>query len=61
MATLAYDYQAMVVWLDHLTDQDDPATHDLCELHADRVTAPRGWDLQDRRTPVAPIWQARAS
>lgn len=58
--TLSYDYAERYVWLNDLAAEDDPANHDLCERHADRVTAPQGWVLHDRRN-VAPIWQARAS
>lgn len=60
MVTLSYDYGGRTVWLDDLSAEADPSTHDLCERHADRVTAPQGWVLHDRRN-VAPIWQARAS
>jgi hypothetical protein len=61
VATLSFDYAGRSVWLDHLTDVVDPATHDLCETHAERSSAPQGWTFDDRRTPVAPIWQAKAS
>jgi hypothetical protein len=60
VVTLSYDYAGRNVWLNDLAVEDDPANHDLCERHADRVTAPQGWVLHDRRN-VAPIWQARAS
>ena len=60
MVTLSYDYGGREVWLNDLAAEADPANHDLCERHADRVTAPQGWVLHDRRN-VAPIWQARAS
>ncbi len=60
VVTLSYDYAGRNVWLDHLSAVDDPANHDLCERHAERVTAPQGWVLHDRRV-VTPIWQARAS
>jgi Protein of unknown function (DUF3499) len=58
--TLSYDYAGRSVWLNDLVIEDDPANHDLCGRHADRVTAPQGWVLHDRRN-VAPIWQAQAS
>ena len=58
--TLSYDYAGRNVWLDHLAADDDPANHDLCARHAERVTPPQGWVLHDRRV-VTPIWQARAS
>ena len=42
MVTLSYDYTGRNVWLDDLAPQDDPANHDLCERHAERVTRPTG-------------------
>lgn len=60
VATLAYDYAAGTVWLDHLADEAHPMTHDLCAAHADTLVVPRGWVLQDRRTSVTPLF-ARAS
>jgi Protein of unknown function (DUF3499) len=59
VATLSFDYGARALWLDLLVEVDDPAHHDLCECHAERLTAPQGWTMQDRRV-VAPVWQ-RAS
>jgi hypothetical protein len=61
VATLSYDYSNRDVWLDPLAVEDDPAHHDLCERHAERVTVPHGWELHDRRAPAALLWQARAS
>jgi hypothetical protein len=31
-------------------------THDLCARHADTLSVPRGWILQDRRTSVTPLF-----
>ncbi len=36
----------------------EPHCYDLCERHADRMTAPRGWDVV--RLPVAPAVDAVA-
>ena len=47
-ATLAFDYQARVTWLDPLADEHHPMAYDLCEHHAQAVTVPRGWRLEDR-------------
>lgn len=62
-ATLAYDYRNRVVWLDSLAYEVDPANHDLCSRHADRLSAPQGWKLHDLRAPVVePLFRtARAS
>jgi hypothetical protein len=53
-ATLAYDYRAQTIWLDRLAAEGHPMTHDLCTAHADRLGAPNGWRLDDRRR-VAPL------
>lgn len=55
-ATLTYDYSSGTVWIDLLTDEAHPMTHDLCSRHADRLSVPRGWLLQDRRASVAPLF-----
>lgn len=53
VATLAYDYGSRVVWLGPLADQAHPATHDLCPIHAERLSAPQGWTVEDHRGPHA--------
>lgn len=54
--TLSYGYDAATVWLEALTAEGHPMTHDLCQRHAARTVAPRGWDLVDRRrTPAAAL------
>ncbi len=60
VVTLSYDYTGRTVWLDVLALDDDPANHDLCARHGERVTAPQGWALHDRR-PVTPVWLAADS
>ena len=45
---LAYDYPGRKVWIEDLGD-DNPATHDLCLPHADRLRVPRGWERLDLR------------
>jgi hypothetical protein len=37
------------VWLDELAGDRDPHAYDLCGRHADRLTAPQGWQVRDRR------------
>jgi hypothetical protein len=37
------------VWLDGLAPDRDPHAYDLCGRHADRLTAPQGWHVRDRR------------
>ncbi|OWY60859.1 hypothetical protein B7486_66900 [cyanobacterium TDX16] len=49
IATLTYDYSGSAAWLDDLAAEAHPMTHDLCARHADRLSAPNGWVLHDRR------------
>jgi Protein of unknown function (DUF3499) len=49
VATLTYHYQRSTVWIDELTAEREPYGYDLCERHADRVSVPHGWQLDDRR------------
>lgn len=55
-ATLTYDYAGGTVWLDHLSAEAHPMTHDMCTRHADSLGVPRGWLLQDRRPSAAPLF-----
>jgi hypothetical protein len=50
VATLTYQYQRGAVWIDDLTPEREPYSYDLCERHADRISVPHGWGLEDRRT-----------
>ena len=47
--TLTYQYAQSQVWLDVLANERDPHAYDLCTRHADRLTAPQGWQVRDRR------------
>jgi hypothetical protein len=42
------------VWLDGLSVDRDPHEYDLCDRHAERLTAPQGWQVRDRRQPAHP-------
>ncbi len=50
-ATMSYDYDARIVWIEPLHAEPHPMTHDLCAQHADRSTPPSGWELRDERSP----------
>jgi hypothetical protein len=52
-ATLVYDYGQRSSWLEPLTDEPHPMAYDLCDAHADSLTVPRGWRLDDRRARLA--------
>jgi hypothetical protein len=52
--TLTYQYAHAHVWLDDLSAERDPHAYDLCGRHAERLTAPRGWQVRDRRVAAYP-------
>jgi hypothetical protein len=52
--TLTYQYSLAQVWLDELAGDRDPHAYDLCHRHADRLTAPQGWQVRDRRRSHTP-------
>jgi Protein of unknown function (DUF3499) len=56
--TLTYVYRDSTAVLGPLAAIVEPHCYDLCERHADRMTAPRGWDVV--RLPVAPPVDAAA-
>lgn len=45
VATLTYIYVDSTAVVGPLATSDEPHSYDLCESHATRLTAPRGWDL----------------
>ena len=47
-AALAFQYATRTVWLEDL-GEPDPHTIDMCTMHADRLSPPRGWTGEDRR------------
>jgi Protein of unknown function (DUF3499) len=53
--TLTYQYAQSQVWLDDLSPERDPHAYDLCQRHADRLTAPQGWQVRDRRRADEPV------
>jgi hypothetical protein len=59
-ATLTYDYANRSAWLERLSTEDHPMTHDLCDRHASSLSVPRGWHLADRRV-VEPLFREQTS
>jgi hypothetical protein len=53
-ATLAFVYDEQIVMLAPLSVENLPQAYDLCGLHASRTRAPRGWALEDQRSPDEP-------
>lgn len=45
MATLTYVYADSTAVLGPLATYAEPHCYDLCAAHAERLTAPRGWDI----------------
>ena len=45
MATLTYIYADSTAVVGPLATYAEPHSYDLCEQHASRLTAPRGWEV----------------
>ncbi|MEX1007032.1 MAG: DUF3499 family protein [Acidimicrobiia bacterium] len=59
VALFCFDGRAALVWLDPLDPDRGTGAGVLCARHADALTPPRGWHLQDRRTPSPRLWDDR--
>lgn len=44
-ATLTFDYGDQMAVVGPLASTRDPHAHDLCALHAERLTIPAGWTI----------------
>lgn len=49
--TLTYAYADSTAVIGPLSTHREPHAYDLCEFHADRLTAPQGWDVVRLATP----------
>src|SRR5580765_7305452 len=45
VSTLTYVYADQTAVLGPLATYSEPHSYDLCDRHAERLTAPRGWDV----------------
>lgn len=45
MATLTYVYADSTAVLGPLATYAEPHCYDLCQVHSERLTAPRGWEV----------------
>lgn len=45
VATLTYAYSDSTAVVGPLATASEPHSYDLCEAHATRLTAPKGWDV----------------
>lgn len=50
--TLTYAYAQSTAVIGPLSVHREPHAYDLCEFHADRLTAPQGWDVVRLDAPV---------
>ena len=59
VVSYCFDGRAALVWLDLLDPARGLGAGILCRRHADTLTPPRGWHLQDRRPPAPRLWDDR--
>jgi hypothetical protein len=59
VASFCFDGRAALVWLDPLEPERGLGAGVLCARHADGLTPPRGWHLQDRRVRAPRLWDDR--
>jgi hypothetical protein len=45
VATLTYVYADSMAVLGPLSQKAEPHAYDLCEVHAERLSAPKGWTV----------------
>ncbi|HSF85184.1 MAG TPA: DUF3499 family protein [Acidimicrobiia bacterium] len=56
---LSFDYRTKQAWLRDLNAGFDRFTEiPLCEMHADRLVAPKGWEMLDDRIDEPPLFLA---
>jgi hypothetical protein len=48
VATLTYDYADAMAVLGPLSYRSEPHSYDLCARHAERLSAPAGWQVVRR-------------
>ena len=60
-ATAALRYREQILWIGDLVPQRDPNLLDLCEGHADSITAPYRWRRLDERRAAPGLPPAAAS
>ncbi|GAA2752603.1 DUF3499 domain-containing protein [Kitasatospora cinereorecta] len=55
MATLTYVYADSTAVLGPLATYAEPHCYDLCAEHAERLTAPRGWEVVRLAADAGPV------
>ncbi|MCA1838894.1 MAG: DUF3499 family protein [Actinomycetota bacterium] len=56
IATLGFDYANKKAWLEELKPKHEPATYDLCAVHSERFSPPKGWQAEDHRLLAEPLF-----
>jgi hypothetical protein len=54
-ASIGLRYEQRIVVVGDLQIRHDPNLLELCTVHADRMTPPRGWVTEDRRAAVVSV------
>jgi len=53
------DNDKLLVWIDSAPALDPARAGSLCRRHADALSVPKGWSIDDRRQPVPMLFPAR--
>lgn len=53
--TLTYAYAQSTAVIGPLSVHREPHAYDLCEFHADRLTAPQGWKVVRLEAAAGPV------
>lgn len=61
VATLTYAYASSTAVVGPLATYAEPHCYDLCEGHASRLTAPRGWEVVRHEAEPADMVAARSA
>ncbi|HVM28715.1 MAG TPA: DUF3499 domain-containing protein [Mycobacteriales bacterium] len=61
VATLTYVYADSTAVVGPLATYAEPHTYDLCEVHADRLTVPRGWEVVRHESEHPDVTAARTA
>lgn len=61
VAAVSYgiDNEKLMVWIDSAPALDPARAGSLCRRHADALSVPKGWSIDDRRQPVPMLFPAR--
>lgn len=61
VATLTYVYADRAAVVGPLAVQAEPHCYDLCDVHGQGLTAPRGWEVVRRQREHAELTRSRSS